>query len=125
VFQQNTSWAGFLPLRATLPADHVRHNDLYFLIDQIPDDASVAASEMLVAHVSSRKNAHTLKHGHFDADYILAQSPPGGTDAEHLLAALRTGQYGRVGEKGDFVLFRRGAPPTTAEAYLLGIGAKR
>ena len=102
VFQQNTSWAGFLPLRATLPADHVRHSDLYFLIDQIPDDASVAASEMLVAHVSSRKNAHTLKHGHFDADYILAQSPPGGTDAEHLVAALRTRPIRLGRRKGQF-----------------------
>ena len=124
LFQQNTSWAGFLPLRATLPPDHMRHNDLYFLIKQIPEDASVAASEMLVAHVSSRKNAHTLKHGHFDADFILARSPPTGTDFEHLVAAIRTGQYGWVAEKGNFVLFRRGAPPATAQAYLLGIGAK-
>jgi len=124
MFQQNTSWAGFLPLRETRPTDHMRHDDLYFLIGQIPADASVAASEMLVAHVSSRKNAHTLKHGHFDADYILVRSPPSGTDFEHLVAAIRTGQYGRVAEKGNFVLFRRGAPPATAQAYLLGIGAK-
>jgi uncharacterized membrane protein len=124
LFQQNTSWAGFLPLRATQASDHMRHNDLYYLIGQIPDDASVAASEMLVAHVSSRKNAHTLKHGHFDADYILVRSPPAGTDLEHLVAAIRTGQYGWVAEKGNFILFRRGAPPATAEAYLVGIGAK-
>ena len=110
--------------RRRRPADHMRHDDLYSLIGQIPADASVAASEMLVAHVSSRKNAHTLKHGHFDADYILVRSPPAGTDFEHLVAAIRTGQYGWVAEKGNFVLFRRGAPPATAEAYLLGIGAK-
>jgi len=29
-----------------------------------------------------------------------------------------------VAEKGNFVLFRRGALPATAQAYLLGIGAK-
>jgi len=43
---------------------------------------------------------------------------------EHLVAAIRTRQYGWVAEKGNFILFRRGAPPATAEAYLVGIGAK-
>ena len=61
VFQHNTSWAGFLPLRVDItPADRARHADLYTLIAQIPPDASVAAAEMLVAQVSSRKNAYTL-----------------------------------------------------------------
>ena len=79
VFQQNTSWAGFLPLRVDITgADRARHANLYALIDEIPADASVAASEMLVAHVSSRKNAYTLLHGHYDADYILARIPPVG-----------------------------------------------
>ena len=125
VFQQNTSWAGFLPLRVDITgSDRLQHANLYALIDEIPPDASVAASEMLVAHVSSRKNAYTLLHGHYDADYILARIPPSGTDQEHLIAALRTGSYGLVDEKGVFVLFRRGAPSATAEPFLLRIGAK-
>jgi hypothetical protein len=125
VFQQNTSWAGFLPLRVDVrPTDRMRHDDLYALIGQIPGEASVAASEMLVSHVSSRKNAHTLMYGHFDADYLLARTPPAGADLEHLAAALRTGQYGLVAEKGNFVLFRRGASRDTAEAYLERIGGK-
>jgi hypothetical protein len=94
------------------------------MIDEIPPDASVAASEMLVAHVSSRKHAYTLLHGHYDADYILARFPPAATDQEHLIAALRTGAYGLVDEKGIFVLFRRGAPSATAEPFLLRFGAK-
>ena len=111
VFQQNTSWAGFLPLRVDINgSDRLQHANLYALIDEIPPDASVAASEMLVAHVSSRKHAYTLLHGHYDADYILARFPPAATDQEHLIAALRTGAYGLVDEKGVFVLFRR-APP--------------
>jgi hypothetical protein len=126
VFQQNTSWAGFLPLRVDIrPSDKMRHDDLYTLIGQIPGDASVAASEMLVAHVSSRKNAHTLMYGTFDADYLLARTPPGGADLEHLVAALRSGKYGLVAEKGIFALFRRGAPSETAEAYLDRIGVRQ
>jgi hypothetical protein len=125
VFQQNTSWAGFLPLRVDVnDSDRLAHANLYALIAEIPPDASVAASEMLVAHVSSRKNAYTLLHGHYDADYILARIPPVGTDQEHLIEALRTGAYGLVDEKGIFALFRRGAPSGTAEPFLLRIGAK-
>jgi uncharacterized membrane protein len=124
VFQPNTSWAGFLPLRVDItPADRARHDDLYALIAQIPADASVAASEMLVAQVSSRKNAYTLEHGHFDADYLLSRVPPSATDRARLVAALHSGAYGLVAERGDFVLFRRGAPAATAEAFLHRIGA--
>jgi uncharacterized membrane protein len=130
VFQPNTSWAGFLPLRVAITDDdRARHARLYGLIAQIPPDASVAAGEMLVAQVSSRKNAYTLMHGHFDADYVLTRSPPAGNDREHLIEALRSGAYGLVAETGDpdkgaFALFRRGDPATTAEAYLRKIGAE-
>src|SRR5262245_4502064 len=128
VFQQNTSWAGFLPLRVDItPGDRARHDDLYALIGQIPPDASVAASEMLVAQVSSRKNAYTLRHGVFDADYILTRTPPPGIDREPVILGLRSGAYGMVAERGDFTLFRRGAPgaATTVEAYLRRISAER
>jgi len=119
VLQHNTSWAGFRPLHVeSTGEDRIRHDDLYQLIRQIPADASVAASEMLVAHVSSRKNAYTLMHGHFDADYLLVPKALVGPDRDHLTAALQSGQYGVAAEKGDFVLFRRGAPPETADAWL-------
>jgi len=124
VFQRNTSWAGFLPLRVDITAaDRTRHDDLYALIAEIPPDASVAASEMTVSQVSSRKHAYTLEHGHFDADYLLSRMPVSAIDRERLIAALRTGAYGLVAERGEFVLFRRGAPAATAEAFLQRIGA--
>jgi uncharacterized membrane protein len=124
VFQRNTAWAGFHPLRGDITAeDRQRHDNLYALIDRIPADASVAATEALVAQVSSRKNAYTLLHGHFDADFILARTPtPAGSDREHLVTALRSGRYGVEAESGEFVLFRRGAPPETAQAWLRRVG---
>jgi hypothetical protein len=84
---------------------------------------------MLVAQVSSRKNAYTLIHGHFDADYLLTRSPPPGNDRDHLIAALRTGSYGLMAETGNpekaaFALFRRGGSADTAQAYLRKIGAE-
>ena len=112
VFQQQHVVGGLPAVaRRRPPADHMRHDDLY---PDRPDpaDASVAASEMLVAQVSSRKNAYTLKHGHFDADYILVRQPPAGTDREHLVAALRTGAYGLGRGKGRF----HAVPPRCAPA---------
>ena len=124
VFQINTSWAGFYPLRVDItPEDQARHDDLYSLIGQIPADASAAAPEIVVAQISSRRNAYTLKIGYFDADYIIARLPVSGVDREQLLAALRSGKYGLVAERGEFVLFRRGAPSESVEAFLHRIGA--
>jgi len=126
IFQAHTTMAGFLPLRADInTSDRLRHANLYALIDQIPPDASVAASEMLVSHVSSRKHAYTLFQGFYDADYILARSPPDARDVDNLIAALRTGAYGVVAEKGIFVLFRRGAPTDNdkVQLYLREAGA--
>ena len=99
VFQPNTSWAGFLPLRVAITDDdRARHADLYGLIAEIPGDASVAAGEMLVAQVSSLKNAYNLIHGHFDADYLLTRSPPPGTTGTNRsprCEPARTGSWPR------------------------------
>ena len=48
--------------------------------------------------------------------------PMVGTDKDHLMAALQSGQYGVVAEKGEFVLFRRGAPRDTTDAWLHRVG---
>jgi uncharacterized membrane protein len=123
VFQQNTSWGGFSPFHVGVSAaDRARHADLYALIDQIPPSASVAASETLVAQISSRKNAYTLRIGYFDADYILCRLPAGGEDRTNLLAALRTGRYGLQAQRGEFFLARRGAPSSTMELILRQVG---
>jgi hypothetical protein len=63
-------------------------------------------------------------HGHYDADYILARFPADGRDIDNLVAALRTGAYGLVDEKGVFALFRRGAPSATVQSFLLRLGAR-
>jgi uncharacterized membrane protein len=123
VFQRNTAWGGFSPFRVGVTeADKVRHADLYSLISKIPKTASVAANEMLCAQISSRRNAYTFKIGLYDADYLLFRQPIWGEDRTKVVEALRSGAYGVEAEKGEFILFRRGAPPATAEAYLARIG---
>jgi len=124
IFQQNTAWGGFSPFRVGVSkAEWTRHSDLHSLIKMIPGSASVAASEMLVAQISSRKNAYTLRIGIFDADYILIRFPMGGDERNMVNDALRTGAYGLQAEKGEFILFRRGAPRDSADAFLRRIGA--
>ena len=123
IFQQNTAWGGFSPFRVGINAvERQKHADLYSLIKQIPPTASVAASEMLVAQISSRKNAYTTRIGLFNADYLLIHLPMGGDERNMVADALRSGAYGVQGEKGTFILFRRGAPRETADAFLRRIG---
>ena len=88
----------------------------------IPPDAEVAASETIVAHVSSRTNAYSLRIAHNDAQYLLARFPSGGEDRQNLLNALKSGQYGLVGQKGEFVVFRRGLPASTVDSYIRQLG---
>jgi uncharacterized membrane protein len=123
ILQQNTSWGGFSPFHVGVNAgDRARHADLYTLIGQIPPTASVAASETLVAQISSRKNAYTLRIGYYDADYLLFRLPSGGEDRANLLAALRSGNYGLAAQRGEFVLARRGAPRATIDPILRQLG---
>ena len=123
VFQRNTAWGGFLKFETGITAmDRIRHADLYALIDQIPPDASVAANELVVAHVSSRKNAYTLKIAYNDADYLLVRLPLASDERVHVVSALRSGAYGLAAQRGDFSLFRRGLPATTVTPFLRLIG---
>jgi uncharacterized membrane protein len=123
VFQRHTAMGGFSPFHVGITqADRTRHDELYSLIAKIPQEASVAASEGIVAQVSSRKNAYSLRVAFNDADYILARLPAGGDDRRTLLRALRTGHYGVLAHKGEFVLFKYGLPAATAQPYLREMG---
>jgi uncharacterized membrane protein len=123
VFQRHTAWGGFSPFKVGVTqVDRTRHDDLYSLIAKIPQDASVAASEGLVAQISSRKNAYSLRIGYNDADFILLRMPAGGDDRNHSLEGLRTHRYGLVGQKGEFVLFKRGLPSDTALPFIRMMG---
>jgi len=123
VLQHHTAWGGFSPFHVGVnDAERARHADLYAAIKMIPPDAEVAASETIVAHVSSRTNAYSLRIAYNDAQYLLARWPTGGEDRQNLLNALKTGQYGLVGQKGEFVVFRRGLPASTVTSYVRQLG---
>ncbi len=88
-----------------------RYERLRSLADMIPKDASVAATETVGPHVSSRVKMFTMRHGPNNADYVLASSKE--LKLSHtkptLKAAIESGQYGVIKRNGEFALFKRGA----------------
>jgi hypothetical protein len=91
-------------------AERIRHENLQTLIAMIPKDASVAATEKLGPHVSSRVHMYTMRKGPQNAEYVLASSREMKLSRTRpkLLEALRNNQYGVVKRIADLALLKRG-----------------
>ena len=119
IFQQNTVRGGFgLYTFGTSPADRGHRQALHALLAQVPPRAKIVATEMLVAHVSNRPDAYTMRIGVYDADYMLFPLPIGGDEQRNALAPLQNGSFGVIDVREPFVLARRGAP-TARNAQIL------
>jgi uncharacterized membrane protein len=93
-------------------SDHRRHADAYALIAQLPPDAKVAASERLNPHVSSRKNAYTLRGTAWDAEYLLFElSAMGPNERDAVRPLVTKNEVGVIDARGGFWLLKRGADP--------------
>jgi hypothetical protein len=122
IFQQRTASGGFhdpFPFETT-PLDLERRRLRAELLDALPEDASVAASESVAPHVSNRAVAYTLREGVRDAEYVvfgLVPEAPG----EHAIVRglLVSGSFGVVASNASYALLRRGAP-TALNARLVG-----
>ncbi|HYQ26153.1 MAG TPA: DUF2079 domain-containing protein, partial [Polyangiaceae bacterium] len=93
------------------PREAERYERLQSLVALIPKDASVAATETVGPHVSSRVKMFTMRHGPMGAEYVLASSKELKLSRTKptLKAALESGQYGVVKRAGEFVLLKKGA----------------
>lgn len=112
IFQHNTVRGGFYRFTfGTSQEDLKRREALAEVLVQLPADATVAAAEFLVPQVANRANAYSLRHGAFDADWILVE-PRRMTRREQrqMPRILKQGQWGVVAESGPFVLLKKGAP---------------
>jgi uncharacterized membrane protein len=91
-------------------AEEQRYENLQTLIAMVPKDASLAATEKLGPHASSRVKMYTMRHGPQDAEYALASSREMklARTRPRLLEALRSGRYGVVKRIADLALFKRG-----------------
>ncbi len=87
-----------------------RYQRLLDLIQVIPKDASVAATEKVGPHLSSRRVLHTMRSGPRGTDWIVASSRELklSKTKPSLKAVLESGEYGVVRRSGDFALFKRG-----------------
>lgn len=91
-----------------------RYADLRDVIELIPPEASVAATENVGPHVSSRITIYAARYGPYDAEYYLASSKE--LDLKQtrpkLKEALESKRYGVLFRKGDFALMKRGHDPS-------------
>ncbi|MES1179308.1 MAG: DUF2079 domain-containing protein [Myxococcales bacterium] len=93
------------------PAEAERYRRLQTLVEMIPKDASVAATETVGPHVSSRVKMFTMRHGPQNADYVLASNKELKLSKTRptLKAAIESGQYGVLRRAGEFLLLKKGA----------------
>lgn len=105
-------------------ADRQRHRDLYDLIAMIPKDASVAATELEVPHLSTREFCFTLRQAYEDAEYLLINVDEArqGTTRDVVREAIESDQYGFVTGRGNLVLWKRGHSQANNDAGRRALG---
>lgn len=101
---------GFGEKRVTVTPEEVhRYRELKRLVAQIPPDASVTATAVEGAHVSTRLILYNLGYGLGDKpDYILFHKSLSKGEAQRVLPVVESGEYGLVEERDVFMLLRRG-----------------
>jgi uncharacterized membrane protein len=87
-----------------------RYRLLLELKAMIPPDASVAATENVGPHVSSRRVFYTMRSGPHGAEYILASRRELrlGRTKSTLKEGLKSKTYGVVARRGDMALLKKG-----------------
>ncbi len=129
IFQQNTFVGGFSKVDfEPTPEKKERYRNLRALADMIPPDASVAATELEIPHVSTRLDAYTLKVSAGEADYLLINRNHLDDDARRRVREAFVGSdYGLVARKNEFFLLKRGheSPETAAALSALGLHRAR
>jgi uncharacterized membrane protein len=103
------------------PWEKTRYEQVRRLVEQIPGDESVVASERLVPHISNRADAYSMRSGLQDALWLFTGNAAWDADRVHIPEALR-GDYGIVAREGEFIIARKGHPKTLNEQYLKEMG---
>ncbi|HWO13054.1 MAG TPA: DUF2079 domain-containing protein, partial [Polyangiaceae bacterium] len=94
--------------------------ELVDILSSIPPDASVAASERIGPHVSSRRRFFSLRRDSYHADYLIARQKELRLDRTKpvITRALTSGEYGVLRRVGPFVLMKRGHATTGNAAVI-------
>jgi uncharacterized membrane protein len=125
IFQHNTFVGGFSKVQFEMSKEErQRYKDLLEIAAKIPKNASVAATELEIPHVSTRLDAYTLKVTAGEADYLLIARSHFDDDArKRVREAAVDADYGLVAKKDDFYLLKRNftSPETPAALSALGL----
>ena len=94
--------------------------DVRRLVASIPVSASVASTERIGAHLSSRVGFYTLRRGSHGVDYIVANKAGLRLDRtkETVKKALESGEYGLVNRFGEFAVLKKGADTKGNDAIM-------
>ncbi len=109
--RRSTFKGGFFNIDFTYTAaERERYANLQQIKKLIPRDASVAASENVGPHVSSRKLIYSLRQGPHNAEYILISQRGLNLDntKPKFTKAVKSGKYGVVKRIADFALLEKG-----------------
>ncbi len=119
--RENSFKGGFHKVEFTYSeTEDKRYHQLRELIKDIPKDATVAATEKVGPHLSSRRILHTMRTGPHGAEWMVASSRELKLSKTKvsLRAVLDKNQYGVIKRSGDFAIFKKGAP-TDGNAKLI------
>jgi uncharacterized membrane protein len=124
ILQHETFVGGFSRVFFSLsPSEEQRYRDLASLAKRIPPNVSVAATETVIPHVSTRLDAYTLKLTAHDADYIFVYRHHLDSDTKRRIKdALKEHPYGLVASQGDFTLLAKDAQSPDTERTLKKLG---
>ncbi len=90
--------------------DRDRYAQLQEIIQDIPPKATVAATEHVGPHVSSRVGFYSLRRGTHGVEYLLARQSELGLDRtkQSIHDALSKNEYGVLKRIGEFALMKKG-----------------
>jgi uncharacterized membrane protein len=127
VLQQQTYVGGFLPVPFSISdAERRTYADLRKVIAHIPAEASVAATDSEVPHVSNRFSIFTLRSHHANSDYLLLNVGAVVGETKNIVRdAINKNEYGIVAQQGLFYLFKRGVATPGTEKALHDLGIRR
>ncbi|HVU01249.1 MAG TPA: DUF2079 domain-containing protein [Polyangiaceae bacterium] len=124
-FQHDSFVGGFgrVPFRMT-ESERVRYQNMVAITAKIPRDASVAATESEVPHVSNRVTVFALRDHSGGADYLLVNRDMRNHLRTHqvLVEAFRDYPYGLVERRDSLFLFRRNENSAKTPAALRELG---
>jgi uncharacterized membrane protein len=111
LLQRNSFKSGFAKVEfAISPQELQRYHELREIVALIPPSVSLAATEHLAPHVSTRVSIYCFRDSIGTAEYVLFGSlDRNSKNTKQLKDLLTSGKLGIVAEKGGFMLFQRGA----------------